>query len=241
VLAERRAAAQAIADVGLTSPGPAGLMARIAAARAVHADLLASAAGLAAPGELPALAPRPAASPSAGAPTVGSDSPTTSAPDSPTAGPTGSPAPARSPAAATASLRPLDPAATTALSALLSAEHAAVFAYGLLTARVADARRPAVRILWDAHRTRRDELEQRLADAGVTPPAALPAYDVGPSPGSTSALSALGARIEDAMAAAALSAVTGTTGEIRTEAAADLVHAARRASGWRGGSTALPG
>ena len=255
VLAERRAATEALADVPLTSAGPAGLLARIAAARAVHADLLAAAAELPVPVELPtprsrstgSSSPNPASAPPGATAATGDSSPTAAA-GAATPGGTGSPDGTGSPSdtsgttrADPASLRPLDPKAVTALSTLVSAEHAAVFGYGLLTARVPDARQPAVRALWVAHRARRDELERRLADAGATPPAALPGYDVGPAPTSPSAVTALGARIEDAMASAALSAVVGSTGEIRSEAALDLIRAARRATGWRGSSTALPG
>jgi hypothetical protein len=233
VRAEREAAVQALADVRITSAGAAGLLARIAAARVVHADLLAAAVGLPVPDE-----PRPAHDTPSASPT--SASPTSASPtSSPTSSPTGMASP--TPDATTVTVLPLDPTAVIALSALLSAEHAAVFGYGLLTARVLDARRPAVRTLWMAHRARRDELERRLADAGVTPPAALPAYDVGPAPNSPAALATLGARIEDAMATAALSAVYTSTGEVRSQVALDLVRAARRATGWRGTPTALPG
>jgi hypothetical protein len=135
----------------------------------------------------------------------------------------------------------LDPAAATGLSRLLQAEHAAVFAYGLITARVPDARRASARALWLSHRVRRDQLERALSQAGVTPPAALPAYRVGAAPSTPAQTAALAARVEDGMATVALATVTTTSGDVRNQAALDLIRAARRATGWRGTSVPLPG
>ena len=206
------AAEEALQDVAGTTPATAGLLARIAAARFVHADLVAAAARLAAP-------PEPAPPPS------GSASP-----------PTGSPATGVSPSGPT-----LAPATVSALSGLLTGEHAAVFAYGLVTARAPRGRAERARTLWQAHRARRDELETRLSAAGVEVPASEPAYDAGQPPTTADQVVALAAKVEDGLAAVAFAAVTATSGTTRAEVALDLVRAARRSASWTGGSTALPG
>ncbi|HEY6796874.1 MAG TPA: ferritin-like domain-containing protein [Kineosporiaceae bacterium] len=198
VAAERAAALQTLGDVLGTTPGTAGLLARIAGALAANADLVAAAAGLPAPGELMA-AP---------------GGPSRTAPDG---------------------------AWAAALSNLLAGEHAAVFAYGLITARATADRQVLARTLWEAHRVHRDQLQQRIAAAGLTPPEAEPGYDVGPPPTTPDQVAALAARVEDGLAAVALGAVTTTTGAVRVQLAADLVAAARRAAGWRGTPDALPG
>jgi hypothetical protein len=227
--AEWRAAQQALDDVAITTPATAGLLARIAAARAVHADLLAAASAAAAPADL---VPTPTTSPG---PT---SSPTGSPAGSPTETATGSPTGTAVP---TTNAVGLDGVAAAALSSQLAGEHAAVFAYGLITARSSGARQTTARALWQAHRARRDALESRLAEAGLSPPAAEPAYDVGPVPTTPDQVNTLAARVEDGLAAVALGVVTTTTGQVRSDAAADLIRAARRAAGWRGTAVPLPG
>jgi len=219
------AATQALQDVTGTTPATAGLLGRIAAARFVHADLVAAAARLAAP---PEPAPSPPAAPSTGASPSG---PSASSPSTPaaTAGPSSATGPT------------LAPATASALSRLLAGEHAAVFAYGLVTARAPRGRVERARALWQAHRARRDELEARLSAAGVDVPASEPAYDAGQPPTTADQVVALAAKVEDGLAAVAFAAVTATSGSARAEVALDLVRAARRSAAWTGESTALPG
>jgi hypothetical protein len=251
IRAEAQAAQQALADVEITTSGTAGLLARIAASRMVNADLLAAAAKLPAPGE-PAVRRETSPSPASGSPSSSAGN----AAAGPTTGPTVSPSlsPSLSPGLSPSlNVSPtgdlsgsspsptLDPTASAGLSQLLEAEHAAVFAYGLITARIPDSRREATRALWLAHRARRDELERDLAAAGVTPPAALPAYSLGAVPVTPAQIAALAARVEEGMAAAALTTVIATTGRVRRHAALDLVRAARRATAWSGTSIPLPG
>ncbi|HEX2809332.1 MAG TPA: DUF4439 domain-containing protein, partial [Kineosporiaceae bacterium] len=54
-------------------------------------------------------------------------------------------------------------------------------------------------------------------------------------------IAALAIRVEEGMAAAALTTVIATTGRVRRHAALDLVRAARRATAWSGTSIPLPG
>jgi hypothetical protein len=64
------------------------------------------------------------------------------------------------------------------LLALVEAEHAAVYAYGVLGARLDDAARRFAQVAYDSHRARRDQLVAALRAVGGSPPAPLPSYDV---------------------------------------------------------------
>jgi len=239
VAAERAAAEEALGDVVATTPATAGLLARIGAARAVHADLLAAAVGLPAPSDLGPSAGPTSAAPTSATPTSATATPTAS--DSSPTSPTGTGSPGTGTPATSGTVQPLDGATAAALSSLLTGEHAAVFAYGLVTARLAPPRQAAARLLWTAHRIRRNALAERLVAAGLTPPEAAPAYDLGSPPVTPAQVVALAARVEDGLASVALVIVTTTTGPTRAEGAGELVAAARRAASWRGTPTPLPG
>ncbi|TDD49221.1 ferritin-like domain-containing protein [Saccharopolyspora elongata] len=72
--------------------------------------------------------------------------------------------------------------AGNALRSALSAEHAAVWVYGLASAFVSESRvRSAIGDAMEQHRRLRDTAERVIRDAQQTPPAAQPAYDVGES------------------------------------------------------------
>src|SRR4051794_34146182 len=64
------------------------------------------------------------------------------------------------------------------LRALVEAEHAAVYGYGVLGARLDDVRRRAALLAYDSHRARRDQVSAALRAAGRDVPAPLAAYDV---------------------------------------------------------------
>jgi hypothetical protein len=61
------------------------------------------------------------------------------------------------------------------LRGLLEAEHAAIYAYGVLGARLDDPERRLALTAYDAHRQARDTLRNLL---GAAAPAPAPAYDV---------------------------------------------------------------
>ncbi len=282
-------AQDALTDVLLVTPGLAALLARVAASRATHGDLLAAKAGLRPPGVLAAPPPTgsataPALTPSgatvsgataitspgqpspaglsmshAGSSTSHAGSvagpvptlavPTAVAPtsSSPTRAAAPAPAPVSSPSGGTQPTAPtgspaarLPPAGADALAALTSGEHAAVYAYGVVVARVAERDRARARQAWAWHLARRDVLEERLLAAGLRPPAAAPAYELGPLP-APGAVVTLAATVEDRIAALVVRAVATTTGADRADAAAALVAVARRAAAWRGRGASLPG
>ena len=132
------------------------------------------------------------------------------------------------------------------LQTLLAAEHAAVYGYGVLGARLSDAARPAARQSSNAHRARRDALTSHLLDRDAPAPAALMAYDV--TVASQPEALRLAVRLEEGLATRWRDLVARTTDlPLRTMGAAGLSEVAVRAARWRLllGSTpitvALPG
>jgi hypothetical protein len=226
VSAETAAAQEALDDVRVVTPALAALLARIAAARATHADLLAGKAGLRLPTAL----------------RTSSSAPQAAAPPSPVPLPGAAPAPLPpgSPPAAGQDEGGLSGAAREALAALTAGEHAAVYAYGAVVALVASRERNRAREAWRWHRARRDVLEERLLAAGVQPPPAAPAYDLGRALSAAGA-TALAASVEDRLATLGARTVAATSGPDRSDAAEALVAGARRAAVWRGRGMSLPG
>ncbi|MFN8080412.1 MAG: DUF4439 domain-containing protein [Kineosporiaceae bacterium] len=225
--AERQGAHAAIIDTARTSPAVAVLLARIAAVRAVHADLL---------------DPRAAATPTAAGDgelrADGSPAPSPSRPQ-PSRSTGSSPGPNPDPGDGTT----LSAAARDALTALVAGEHAAEFGYGVVTARLTGAEAQRARTAWRWHEGRGDLYAAALHRAGGLVPAALPAYDVGtagtPGAGAAAGL-ALAGRIEKGMLATLLAAVAQVEDPWRTILARDAAEAARRLDHWAGPLPALP-
>jgi hypothetical protein len=120
-----------------------------------------------------------------------------------------------------------------ALEAALAGEHAAIFAYGVIGARLDQARSVEARAAEAAHRNRRDTLLLRLAGAGATPPPAQPAYALPfPVPDQRSALR-LAVQVEERAAALWRAALRETTGPDRRLALDALTDCAVRATRWR--------
>lgn len=128
-----------------------------------------------------------------------------------------------------------------AVQAALAAEHAAVYGYGVLGARVAESRQNEARSAYDAHRARRDTLRRTVTGLGGTPVAAEPAYALPfPVPDAAAAVR-LGAELEERVCAVYADLVRAAEGELRGDAAGWLREAAVRAVRWRGKSVAFPG
>ncbi|MFE9024402.1 ferritin-like domain-containing protein [Streptomyces sp. NPDC007808] len=129
----------------------------------------------------------------------------------------------------------------TALQAALAAEHAAVYGYGVVGARIAEERRGDARAAYDAHRARRDALAREVRDLGADPAVASAAYALPfPVPDPAAAVR-LAAELEDRVAAVYSDLVRAAEGGLRTTAADALREAAVRAVRWRGESVAFPG
>jgi Domain of unknown function (DUF4439) len=118
------------------------------------------------------------------------------------------------------------------LRALVEAEHAAVYGYGLLGARLDEAGRRVAQIGYDSHRVRRDQLVAALVAAGGTAPAPLPSYDIAVA--DAAGAMALAIRIEVELSVRWRDLV-GATGDaaLRRLAVAGLQETAVRAAQWR--------
>jgi hypothetical protein len=128
-----------------------------------------------------------------------------------------------------------------AVQAALAAEHAAVYAYGVIGARVAKPRTAEARAAYDSHRARRDALSRTVRDLGAEPVPADAGYALPFAVADSAAAVRLAAVIEDRVAGVYGDLVRAATGEARRDAAGALREAAVRAVRWRGGSVAFPG
>jgi hypothetical protein len=124
-------------------------------------------------------------------------------------------------------------AATGALAAALAAEHAAVFGYGIVGARLNAADQASARDAEATHRSRRDTLVIRIAAASASPPASAPAYALPfPVTDRDSALR-LAVALEDGTAKAWRRTLGSTEGDERKLAVEALMDCAVRATRWR--------
>ncbi|MER7666186.1 ferritin-like domain-containing protein [Streptomyces sp. NPDC096193] len=128
-----------------------------------------------------------------------------------------------------------------ALQAALAAEHAAVYGYGVVGARVGEARRAEATAAHGAHRARRDALVRTVRDLGGKPDAAAAAYALPFAVPDTAAAVRLAAVLEDRVAGVCSDLVRAADGKLRREAAGALREAAMRAVRWRGSGVAFPG
>ncbi|MFF7607288.1 DUF4439 domain-containing protein [Streptomyces parvulus] len=128
-----------------------------------------------------------------------------------------------------------------ALQAVLAAEHAAVYGYGVVGGRIGEGRRGEARAAYDAHRSRRDALTRDVRDLGGRPVAASAGYALPFSVPDSVAAVRLAAELEERLAGVYSDLVRAADGERRAAAAGALREAAVRAARWRGGSVAFPG
>ncbi|MCX4687974.1 ferritin-like domain-containing protein [Kitasatospora purpeofusca] len=124
----------------------------------------------------------------------------------------------------------------------LGAEHAAVYGYGVVGARVTDdGQRTAARTSLAAHQARRDAWQRLLTGAGATPGPAAAGYQL-PFP-VTDAASAgrLAAHLETRLATVYADLVAAVPTAQRPLAADALRESALRARQWGAAPTAFPG
>jgi hypothetical protein len=131
------------------------------------------------------------------------------------------------------------PDPTTVMTELLRDEHAAVFAYGVLGARLSPTDRRVALGAFDAHRAARDDLRARLRAANRDAPGPEASYDVAVA-GPSEAL-ALAVRVEEQLAVrwrdlVALSSVR----DVRRFAVRNLQDCAVRAAVWRHADRTTP-
>ena len=136
---------------------------------------------------------------------------------------------------------PVGPAELRALQAALSAEHAAVYGYGVVGAHLTGAALAAATGDWIAHQVARDGLEARLRSAGAQPVAAAVAYRLPHPVHGPAQAKSLAVILEDRVSAAYLGLVALPGAAIRTFGARQVIAAAIRAAAWRGTTVAFPG
>lgn len=123
--------------------------------------------------------------------------------------------------------------ATDALLAALAGEHAAIYAYGAIGARLSGKAATEARAAEAAHRDRRDALLARLSSAELTPPPAAPAYTL-PFPVTSKATALqLAVQVEERAAALWRAALPATAGADRRAALDALIDTAVRAARFR--------
>lgn len=128
-----------------------------------------------------------------------------------------------------------------ALDAALAGEHAAVYAYGVAGAHLADDDRDRAARELVRHRDARDTLAAHIRDAGGTPSVSEPAYTL-PFPVTDPTTAAdLADLVEERLAGLYADVVSATDGPARADAATALVHAAQARAAWSGTATTFPG
>jgi hypothetical protein len=225
----------------------ATLLARIAAARALDALLLADATGVPRPAPLRNHTAETATSSTTTAAAAGTTTRTATGTASTTAS---TPAPSTASTSTTAGSAATTPPTGSptelpeevveSLTRRLAGRHAAVYAYALVVAQLGGASRRQAAGMWAEHVRARDELERRLLAAGAEPEAAEPAYDVGLVRDPAAAV-ALAVRVERGLAEIAAADVGALSEQWRVAAALDLVEATQRIGRWTGSPEPLPG
>lgn len=115
---------------------------------------------------------------------------------------------------------------------LLESEHAAVYGYGVLGARLDETTRRLALLAYDSHRARRDQVAARVLERGGDPEPPLPAYDVAVR--TEDEALALAVRLEEGMTLRWRDLVAGTDERpLRQLALAGLQECAVRAAQWR--------
>jgi hypothetical protein len=133
-----------------------------------------------------------------------------------------------------------------AMQTCLAAEHAAVYAYGLVGGRLAGLRAPSEVVRrtaesYEWHRAQRDALDQSIRDLGGEPVAAEPAYDVPSTPTTVGQCARLARSVENRCCETYAYSVSIAAEPIRGRLAAQLGAVAVRAAAWGARLAAFPG
>ena len=132
--------------------------------------------------------------------------------------------------------------ALDALQVVLAGEHAAVYGYGIVGARLVGQpdERAAING-YDTHRARRAAVEVLVTQAGAQPTPAAAGYDLGGPVFNAEQARALAARIEQGAARTYADLTGSSTGSLRAVGAGWLADAAVRAASWSGRPETFPG
>jgi hypothetical protein len=119
------------------------------------------------------------------------------------------------------------------LQVALRAEHAAVYGYGVVGARLRGALQQRARTLWNAHRAQRNALVARITAMGAEPEAAAAAYTLPVQVTATRTAARVAAALEDDLVTAYAGLAGATDVTLRTLAARAMQEAMTRAVRWR--------
>ena len=128
-----------------------------------------------------------------------------------------------------------------ALAKALSAEHAAVYAYGVIGARTAGRFRARATAGFDAHRARRDQLRSLITQRGGTPAEPGPTYRLPFEVSTSSDAARLAVLVEQRLTTAYLELAADPDASVRRVAALAAQECATRAYGWQPAVTTFPG
>jgi hypothetical protein len=135
----------------------------------------------------------------------------------------------------------LDPTELAALQAVLSGEHAAVWAYGVLGPRAGTGMDQARNLMLEHARTR-DDLRRIVVEAGGEPVPAEPAYALPIEPVDPTSAAQLAALVEDRLAAVYADLVAAALDpRLRSLAVTGVITCTDRVVTWRGTVSAFPG
>ncbi|MFF7593020.1 ferritin-like domain-containing protein [Kitasatospora purpeofusca] len=124
----------------------------------------------------------------------------------------------------------------------LGAEHAAVYGYGVVGARVTDdGQRTAARTALAAHQARRDAWQRLLSGAGATPDPAAAGYQLPFLVTDAASAGRLAAHLETRLSSVYADLVAAVPTPQRPLAADALRESALRARQWGAAPTAFPG
>jgi hypothetical protein len=134
------------------------------------------------------------------------------------------------------------------LQRCLAAEHAAIYAYGVLGGRLAGLapaaagpKQELAQTSYAAHRARRDALVEAIEGLDADPVAADPAYALPFTPSSAGSCARLARYIEARCCEVYAYAVSLTSDDLRRFAAHALIDAASRGVAWGAPPQAFPG
>jgi Domain of unknown function (DUF4439) len=127
------------------------------------------------------------------------------------------------------------------LDTALAAEHAAVYAYGVIGARTTGDLRVIATAAFNAHRARRDQLRTLIISGGGTPAEPAATYDLPVIPSTAAQAVELAVLVERGVTGAYLELTASTDATVRRMAALAMQECVTRSYGLRPEITAFPG
>ena len=129
----------------------------------------------------------------------------------------------------------------TALQAVLAAENAAVYGYGLAGAQLSGSLYTTAQQDWNLHRAARVTVSSMITARDGTPAPAAAVYRPPFAVNSPASARTLAALLEDGLVQAYLTLVALDDVTLRAFGAGEMQAAAIRAASWRGSTVAFPG